>query len=250
MGSPLLPVIANIVMERLEQENIRKVEGLQIGLIIYRRYVDDCFCIARREHVDQILEIFNSFHERLQFTVEREENEQLKFLDMMVRRKDGRLEKTWLPKQEKGRYLDYNSESPHSHKRNTAIALVDRAIKLTDAENRPQAINAVKTILKCNNYPGWFIQNVLKQRVHKHYNGLQDVRETSETKYVSTPYVPCLSEKLQKILKDVGGESKNENEKRDFHQIEGSDPTRPTEKRGVFCAMWHGRRKSVHRTNG
>ncbi|XP_062713754.1 uncharacterized protein LOC134290604 [Aedes albopictus] len=129
MGSPLSPVIANIVMERLEQESIQRT---------------------------------------------------------------------------KGRYLDFISESPYSHKRNTAIALVDRAIKLTDAQHRPSAISTVKEMLKCNNYPNCFIQNVLKQRVHKHYNELQNDKEVDETKYIPTPYVPCLSEKLQKILKEQG----------------------------------------------
>ncbi|XP_062716986.1 uncharacterized protein LOC134292157 [Aedes albopictus] len=192
MGSPLSPVIANIVMERLEQESIRKLEGHRISMVVYRRYVDDCFCIARKEHVDKILEVFNGFHDRLQFTVEYEEDGRLKFLDMMLFQNNGRVEKTWLPKQENGRYLDYNSESPFTRKRNTAIALADRAIKLTDAENRPQAIDMVKRILKCNNYPEWFILNVLKQRVHKHYNRLEDGREVEETKYVSTPYIPHL----------------------------------------------------------
>ncbi|XP_055523233.1 uncharacterized protein LOC129717381 [Wyeomyia smithii] len=177
MGSPLSPVIANLVMERLEQECMYKAEQKQIGMLVYRR---------------------------LQFTVEREESGRLKFLDMMLTRRNGIVEKSWLPKQEKGRYLDFNSESPFTHKRNTAVALVDRAIKLTDAENRPQAIKKVKNKLKCNNYPEWLVQNVLAQRVHKHYNGLQNNGEKEETKYVTTPYVPCLSEKLQKTLKKNG----------------------------------------------
>ncbi|XP_062699209.1 uncharacterized protein LOC134284408, partial [Aedes albopictus] len=181
MGSPLSPVIANLVMERLEQESIRKLEGHRISMVVYRRYVDDCFCIARKEHVGKILEVFNGFHDRLQFTVEYEEDGRLKFLDMMLFQNNGRVEKTWLPKQENGRYLDYNSESPFTHKRNTAIALANTAIKLTDAENRPQAIDMVKRILKCNNYPEWFIVNVLKQRVHKHYNRLEDGKEVEET---------------------------------------------------------------------
>ncbi|XP_055527260.1 uncharacterized protein LOC129719869 [Wyeomyia smithii] len=204
MGSALSPVIANLVMERLEQECMYKAEQKQIGMLVYRRYVDDCFCIARENHFDQILATFNDFHDRLQFTVEREESGRLKFLDMMLTRRNGIVKKSWLPKQEKGWYLDFNSESPFTHKRNTAVALVDRAIKLTDAENRPQAIKKVKNILKCNNYPEWFVQNVLAQRVHKHYNGLQNNGEKEETKYVTTQYVPCLSEKLQKTLKKNG----------------------------------------------
>ena len=79
-------------------------------MVVYRRYVD-CFCIARKEHVDKILEVFNGFHDRLQFTVEYEEDGRLKFLDKMLFQNNGRVEKTWLPKQENGRYLDYNKKN-------------------------------------------------------------------------------------------------------------------------------------------
>lgn len=114
MGSPLSPVVANLVMERLEQECMNRVKEQRIEMVVCRRYVDDCFCVAHRDHVAQILDSFNGFHERLQFTVEHEENGKIKFLDMMLSRENGSLKKCWLPKQEKGRYLDFNSESPFS----------------------------------------------------------------------------------------------------------------------------------------
>ncbi|XP_053691858.1 uncharacterized protein LOC128740344 [Sabethes cyaneus] len=43
MGSPLSPVIANLVMEKLEQHCIAELEKKNINLTTYRRYVDDCF---------------------------------------------------------------------------------------------------------------------------------------------------------------------------------------------------------------
>ncbi|XP_058819272.1 uncharacterized protein LOC131682082 [Topomyia yanbarensis] len=202
MGSPLSPVMANLVMERLEQQCLASLEESQIQLKVYRRYVDDCFCVARKEHIQEILASFNSFHSKLQFAIEEEENGKLKFLDMMLTRNQNRIERIWLPKQSEGRYLDFNSESPYSHKCNTAIALVDRAIKLSDCKNRPVAIKTAKNILRVNHYPDWFVHKILKERVHKHYNSLQTGKDkTTEVTYASVPYVPGLSEKLAKIFK-------------------------------------------------
>lgn len=197
----LSPVVANLVMERLEQESICKLEEKQTPMKIYRRYVDDCFCVAKRNYIDTIVATFNEFHEKLKFTVENEEDNKLKFLDMTLQRRDGVIVKIWTPKQTNGRYLDYNSESPFQHKRNTAIALIDRAIKLTNASERHKTIMTVKQILVKNHYPNWFINKLLKQRTDRHYNTLRhEERQTQDKKYVSTPYIPCLSEKLSKIL--------------------------------------------------
>ncbi|XP_062716240.1 uncharacterized protein LOC134291886 [Aedes albopictus] len=84
MGSPLSPVISNVVMEKLEQECRMQLEEKGIHLKLYRRYVDDCMCIARREHIQTIVDTFNSFHDRLQFIVEMEVGGKIKFLDMML----------------------------------------------------------------------------------------------------------------------------------------------------------------------
>ena len=188
-------------MERLEQECIRKLEERGVTLEYYRRYVDDCFCVAKEEHIPTIVEVFNSFHPKLKFTVEREEDGKLKFLDLLMTRTGQHVSKSWKPKQTNGRYLDFLSESPSQHKRNTVIALVDRAIKLSDADLRPEALQVARNILEVNNYPEWFVHNIVEQRVHKHYNTLEEEQqETSAKLYVSAPYVPCLSEKLNKIL--------------------------------------------------
>ncbi|XP_053686394.1 uncharacterized protein LOC128735938 [Sabethes cyaneus] len=202
MGSPLSPVIANVVMERLEQESTHSLQGKQVPLLYYRRYVDDCLCVAKEEHIQAILDTFNAFHERLEFTIEREQQGRIKFLDMMLTRENGKVRTNWLPKQTNGRYLDYTSESPFQHKCNTVIALYDRAIKLTNINDRPAAIQTATKILEGNSYPDWFTRKLLKQRVHKHYNTIEnEVKNDVEVKYMSTPYVPGLSEKISKTLK-------------------------------------------------
>ncbi|XP_062704193.1 uncharacterized protein LOC134286577 [Aedes albopictus] len=182
MGSPLSPVVANIIMEKVEQEAITQLEENNITISYYRRYVDDCFVVGRREEVEKVVEQFNAVDEKLNFTVEQETNESLRFLDLTLSREGERIRKIWFPKQRDGRYLDYNSESPHTHKMNTMIALIDRALKLTDVERREESIRMVKHILRNNNYPENLIQRTIKRRVHLIYNTLENERENGEQK--------------------------------------------------------------------
>ncbi|XP_076671980.1 uncharacterized protein LOC143370931 [Andrena cerasifolii] len=81
MGSPISPVIANIVMERLETISLSKVP---FQLIFYKRYVDDIITCLRLEDLQTLLDIFNGFHARLQFTHEIEKDSCGSFLDTIV----------------------------------------------------------------------------------------------------------------------------------------------------------------------
>jgi len=61
MGSPLSPVVANMIMQDFEEIVIGI---LPVRLLFYYRYVDDIILIAPSESID-ILGIFNSLHTRL-----------------------------------------------------------------------------------------------------------------------------------------------------------------------------------------
>lgn len=76
--------------------------------------------LARREDVTAILDEFDRFHQRLQFTVEMEIEGKLKFLDM-IRRKNDSITTEWFSKDVNGRYLDFISISPFIHKNNTIV---------------------------------------------------------------------------------------------------------------------------------
>lgn len=189
-------------MEKLEKCCLDELKKKDIHITMYRRYVDDCFLIGNEEKIETVLETFNAWHPKLNFTVEKETQKQLRYLDMTIIRKDRTLEKMWYPKQKNGRYLDYYSESPYSHKLNTVCALIDRAIKLSDVKHREKSIKTAKEILKQNNYPSEMVQRILKKRVHKLYNSMENSKPHQETTtYASIKYIPGLSEKTQKVLK-------------------------------------------------
>ena len=85
MGSPLGQVLANIFMG---QEKIWLGQYSAPGLLFYRRYVDDIFCLFKWE-VQVFLDYINSKHPNINFTCDEEENNKLPFLDISIWKTEG-----------------------------------------------------------------------------------------------------------------------------------------------------------------
>ena len=79
MGSPLAPVLANLVLGRYENIWLNKYQGPTVHF--YRRYVDDTFCLFNTEHdAISFFDFINSQHPSIKFTMEKETNKVLAFL--------------------------------------------------------------------------------------------------------------------------------------------------------------------------
>ena len=83
MGSPLAPVLANLLVGHNEKDWIENYKGSKI--LFYRRYVDDTFCICEREQ-DAVFfyNYINSQHPNIRFSMEGEVDNKLAFLDVLV----------------------------------------------------------------------------------------------------------------------------------------------------------------------
>ena len=83
LGSPLVPLLANIIMTDLEYTIIKKL--FNTGKIkFYCHYVDDTLLLIKPEDINSVQDMFNSFHDNLRFTVDRFENEVPHFLDIKM----------------------------------------------------------------------------------------------------------------------------------------------------------------------
>ena len=131
MGSPLSPVVANFYMERFEQ---RAITSFPLKPRCWFRYVDDTFVIWSHgeEELGRFLAHLNQVHPRIQFTVERETDNQLAFLDVLVlRRTDGSLgHKVYRKPTHTNRYLHKQLNHHPSQKRAVLKTLVDRARRI------------------------------------------------------------------------------------------------------------------------
>ena len=124
MGSLLSPVIADLVMRKLE---IRALSLIRFPLPFYYRFVYDIL-LAPASSVRSILDIFNSQHSRLQFIMEVGSN-RLNFLDVTVIRDNELIEFNWYHKPTfLSRYLNFWSQHPVSQKIGTIAGLVDKVV--------------------------------------------------------------------------------------------------------------------------
>lgn len=82
MGYPS-SVIVQMVVEDFRRNNNTIIP--HIGCIVfYGRYVDDLFIITLKTTTDEILTGLNNYHRKLNFTVEKEQNNQTNFLNMTL----------------------------------------------------------------------------------------------------------------------------------------------------------------------
>ena len=79
MGSPLGPVLANIIMTELEDVIIKSLIA-DDTIKFYSRFVDDTFLVMKPENVSQVYKALNNFDKNLYFTVDMFQNEAPYFL--------------------------------------------------------------------------------------------------------------------------------------------------------------------------
>ena len=88
MGSPLGPTLAKILMGFIE---LKVVPAFKNNLL-YLGYVDNCFVLVRsKKIINEFLNILNDAHDSISFTIEKENNDELAFLDVQVKQKVNRF---------------------------------------------------------------------------------------------------------------------------------------------------------------
>ncbi|XP_019627206.1 PREDICTED: uncharacterized protein LOC109472073 [Branchiostoma belcheri] len=81
MGSPLSPVLANLFMEEFERKALHTAPHRPK---FWGRYVDDTGVVNRQEHEQELFDHINTQHDSIKFTIEREQDNRLPMLDVMM----------------------------------------------------------------------------------------------------------------------------------------------------------------------
>ena len=153
MGSPLGPLMANIFMANFEKENMANLK--ELGVSLWFRYVDDVFASTKNGDTSKILEYLNKQHPNIKFTIEKEEKNQLPFLDTLVTRQVNRYTTSiYRKKTFTGVYLNWKSLTSRKYKIGLINSLIDRVWKIcTLPEERDIELKKIKSILTRNDYP-------------------------------------------------------------------------------------------------
>ena len=89
MGSPISATVANLVMEHIEDLALSSAPHPPTW---WFRFVDDSHTGLRRDYVQEFHDHINSINPHIQFTIEREKDNKLAFLDTMTIKKHGRIQ--------------------------------------------------------------------------------------------------------------------------------------------------------------
>ena len=133
MGSPLVPVLANLFMGHNEKLWLENFHGSTI--LFHRWYVDDTICLFHSEHDATIFfDYINSRHPNIRFTMEKQVNHKLPFFDVLIDNNDPNfsLTRVYLKKTFTGLLTNYFSFTSYSYKVVLVKTLVDRAYKINN----------------------------------------------------------------------------------------------------------------------
>ena len=181
MGSPLGPILANILMTELEEELIVKVGE---DLVNWKRYVDDTLAYIKIETLNDTLNKLNSFDEKIKFTYEIEVDNKISFLDVLIQHeKDGKLQTSVFRKETNTDvYINWHSHVPLQWKKSTLRSLVNRALHICSLPSSlAQEIDHLKNIfVKQNAYPSNFVNSIITDEITK-FNNKNHENEVNDT---------------------------------------------------------------------
>jgi hypothetical protein len=92
MGAPTSAPLAEIFIQHLEHTIIYKILKKH-QIIDYSRYVDDILIIYNEHHtnIDNTLDEFNRIHPKIKFTIEKETQNKINYLDLTITKEDNKL---------------------------------------------------------------------------------------------------------------------------------------------------------------
>ena len=166
MGSPLAPVLANLFMGHNEKDWIENYKGSKI--LFYQRYVNDTFCVFEREQdAVSFYNYINSQHPNIRFTMEREVDNKLAFLDVLVNNNPLNLQTSVFRKKTfTGLLTNYFSFTSFSYKMGLVRTLVDRVYKINNSWlGFHKNIKDLTLILHKNLFPVCMVEKVINRYV-------------------------------------------------------------------------------------
>nr|VZI03321.1 unnamed protein product [Spirometra erinaceieuropaei] len=197
MGSPLSSLIAEAVLQRLKALAFDHYRPR-----LWVRYVDGTFVIINRDKIGEFTQHLNSIFPDIQFTMEKEKDCQLPFLDVLVQRKgDGALETTVYRKATNtSRILSFLSNHPLSHKRSCVRTLYRRVeTHCTEPADKKAEVQFLRKLFTANGYPGNFVEKCRRET-----RGRQPKGQLKPKCWRAVPYIAGVSEEFAKLMSEFG----------------------------------------------
>ena len=126
--------------------------------------MDDIFLLFQKEdHVNKFEKYLSSRHKNINFKSEKEKDNCLSFLDVLVTRSNGFITSVYRKKTFSGIYLNFHSFVPDIYKKGFISCLLYRAYRICSNPNLiHEEVKYLKTLWLGNKYPSKFIEFCVK----------------------------------------------------------------------------------------
>ena len=199
MGSPLSLVVSNLFMENLERQSIN---SSSLKPKWWLRYVDDLYSNWPHgaEKLVEFTKHLNIQSKSIKFTIEKEENKCLSFLNVLTTKKqDGSLaHEVYRKKTHTDRYLHAESHHNLAQKIGIIKTLATRALRICNKDHLAGKIEHLKKAFLSNGYNGKQINETFK----KARRAKMDIqRKDNYFPKTTLPYIHGTIDKIAKILR-------------------------------------------------
>lgn len=209
MGSKLSPVLSLYVMDYVLDISIPK---LSFKVFFIKKFVDDLILAIPKTGLEEIIQVFNSFDLNIQFTSEREdENNSVPFLDTKVCRINNIIKLDWYQKEtNSNKFIHFKSEHPINMKINCIKEMKNRIQRICHPDMVDANIKKLHEIFRQNSYPKQMLDKLMyetdrvsitesRRKPEQIENIVQD---DPVIKYGSLPNIGNLTSKIKNCFKD------------------------------------------------
>ncbi|XP_065577588.1 uncharacterized protein LOC136038442 [Artemia franciscana] len=164
------------------------------------RHVDDCLIIwnGTQDKLRSFLNIFNQQDSDIKFTIEIENDRNLSFLDVLIKKQETRLDLSVYRKPTySDRYLRYDFYNYLIVKNSVVYSLVDRAFVVCSPNFELKAeLDHIKDVLIGNGYPQKVIDMVISRRKMSGKTKSSAPKIEEDKFFLSLSYVTCVTDIL------------------------------------------------------
>lgn len=210
MGGVLAPLLAQIFISNIEHNVIEKNIVFKKDILLYMRYIDDCAVIFRPNSHDKInmfLNFLNSIHKNLHFTMEKEKDNELAFLDLKLTKINNKIQFSIFRKPSTTSnaipyfsFCDYKTKFAFFH--SMFHRLFSVPLSKEEFENE---LSNIFYIAQVNKFPKSKIMHLYHKIKMKFSNNnitaLIETRDSEPIKYYSLPFLGKISIELRSLFK-------------------------------------------------
>ena len=222
IGKSISGEIAEIYMNWFEETFVFNEQN-DFQPIFWKRMRDDIFLVWKKgdpemnrklgsDELDRFLWKLNCFEKRIEFTLEREKDGMLPFLDLFIKREtDSFITKVYRKETHTQKYIHWKSNHSRAVKLGVLKGLIHRAHLLCDLkEDLLDELNLLRDVFISNGYPCKLVQRTmneswsteLKKSIMEEFEESEENHEFFDV--LHAPYVQGFTERLQKELKKFG----------------------------------------------